>query len=126
MFPSIHLSTRAWAMSLAAAVAIPAWAQSPGVSAASTRVPVYQSAFDGYRGFTDQAIKGWAAANQHAADVGGWRAYARAARTPAEGDAVTPAPASAGSSHAGHGGQSSHSDHSSHHSDHSGHAGGHP
>ena len=109
MFHSIQSSTFAWTMALAVAAASPAWAQAPGATSVPAAVhapiaaptpslvPAYQSTFDGYRGFSDQRVDGWAAANQAAADIGGWRAYARAARAPASaGGGAAP------TTHAGH------------------------
>ena len=37
----------------------------------------YRSAFDGYRGFTDQPVGSWRKANDDVGRIGGWKAYAR-------------------------------------------------
>ena len=37
----------------------------------------YRSAFDGYRGFTDQPVQSWRKANDDVGRIGGWKAYAR-------------------------------------------------
>ena len=47
----------------------------PGVS--------YRSSLAGYRAFADDKLTPWKEANDTAARIGGWRAYAREAREPA-------------------------------------------
>ena len=95
MFHPLISSTRAWAAALALWATSPVWAQPV--------VPAYQSTFDGYRGFADQPVGGWAAANRDAADIGGWRAYAKAARAPAGNGAEAPAESSSAAPTVKHG-----------------------
>ncbi len=66
----------------------------------------YRSSMEGYRRFGDERPAPWKEANETAARIGGWRAYARETRDGAASAAgVAPAaPASApGSGHQGHG-----------------------
>ena len=51
----------------------------------------YNSALQGYRAFTDDKPVPWKDANDTAARIGGWRAYAREARAPAAAAAAAPA-----------------------------------
>jgi hypothetical protein len=66
---------------------------------------IYRSAFDGYRGFTDEKSVPWREANETVGRIGGWRAYAKEAQQPSKPDTTasqpgaTTAPASSG----GHG-----------------------
>lgn len=118
MFHFIRSSTHRWTMTLAMAAAGSSWAQAPA--------PAYESAFDGYRGFADQPVGAWPAANRDAADIGGWRAYAKAARAPANNGGLAPAhlqgnapatlPDSGHSSHqaGSHAGDSPHAGHAGH------------
>lgn len=39
--------------------------------------PKYESAFEGYRPFTESKIQDWRKSNDTVRDIGGWRAYAR-------------------------------------------------
>ncbi|UXY14955.1 hypothetical protein N8I74_16785 [Chitiniphilus purpureus] len=50
----------------------------------------YQSVFDSYRVFHDQAIADWRLANRTVGEIGGWRAYAREAQGAARTDADQP------------------------------------
>lgn len=43
-------------------------------------IPVYRSAFETYKPYTEQSVATWRDSNDTAARVGGWRAYAREAR----------------------------------------------
>lgn len=67
----------------------------PDPSLASAAVPPlkYTSAFAGYRPFADEAVTPWRQANDTAAGIGGWRAYAREARQPALAPAPVATPA---------------------------------
>jgi hypothetical protein len=58
----------------------------------------YQSAFEGYKPYTDEPLVPWKAANDKVREIGGWRAYARQASEP---DAST-APAKTGQGHGVH------------------------
>ena len=58
----------------AAPAASATWAAS--VAAEGARL-AYRSAFDGYRGFTDQPVESWRKANDDVGRIGGWKAYAR-------------------------------------------------
>lgn len=46
----------------------------------------YQSAFEGYRAHTDEPVADWKTANDTAARIGGWREYAKQAKS----EEVTP------------------------------------
>ncbi len=86
----------------------------PADPAASVPQRLHQSAFDGYRGWASPPAVGWKTANDTAAKIGGWRAYAReaaapepaaSAAAPASGDAAPPpavAPPAGRGSHSGH------------------------
>ena len=56
------------------------------------------SAFDGYRGFTEQPVESWQKANDAVGRAGGWKAYAR------EGQGGAAAGSSEGAMPAGHAG----------------------
>ena len=58
-------------------------------------VAPYQSAFEGYRAYTDDAVTNWKAANDTTARVGGWREYAKQAQQPDNTPSVAP-PSKAG------------------------------
>jgi hypothetical protein len=49
----------------------------------------YRSAFDGYQGFSDEKVVGWKEANDTVGKIGGWREYAKQARSE-EGKPQTP------------------------------------
>ncbi|MFM9902257.1 MAG: hypothetical protein ACKVOT_14695 [Polaromonas sp.] len=68
---------------LATLVSLPAHAQP------APKLPVFQSAFEGYQPHTDDKPADWKAANDTTARIGGWRAYAKEAAAPA----VAPTPA---------------------------------
>ena len=74
-----------------AALALPLWgsAQQPPVPAASAPTgTVYRSVFDGYRGYSEQPVQSWRAANDLVGRLGGWPAYARETQSgPAAGAA---------------------------------------
>lgn len=82
----MSLSVTARALSFAAAAAVaPHGAAQPDPTAASAPVPPvkYRSLLAGYRSFADVAPTPWRQANDTAAAIGGWRAYAREAAEPA-------------------------------------------
>ena len=56
-------------VALAQQASAPAAAEGAGLA--------YRSAFDGYRGFTDQPVGSWRKANDDVGRIGGWKAYAR-------------------------------------------------
>ncbi|MEP7207032.1 MAG: hypothetical protein ABI920_08835 [Casimicrobiaceae bacterium] len=63
---------------------LPAYAQDVATTPpAMSSKPAYTSAFDGYRGFADQPVESWRAANDLVGRIGGWQAYARETRPPA-------------------------------------------
>lgn len=41
----------------------------------------YRSAFEGYQAFSDEKVVGWKEANDTVGKIGGWREYAKQART---------------------------------------------
>ena len=64
----------------ATAVAPQGAAMAPGPSAAATASAGalrYQSAFEGYRRLTDQAVSPWRESNDLVGRIGGWQSYAR-------------------------------------------------
>jgi len=73
---------------LCAAVPGIAGAQSAGPKTTSSseaqpaEADAYQSAFDDYRPYTEQATGDWKTINATAAKIGGWRVYAKEARQP--------------------------------------------
>lgn len=79
----MHHATRATAVALLGAswfglsMAEPAPALS--TPEAIHAVPIYRSAFLGYRPFADQAVQPWRASNETVEKIGGWQAYAREA-----------------------------------------------
>lgn len=73
-------------------------ASAPASTPASGR---YRSAFEGYKGFSEQPVGSWRQANDLVRQIGGWQAYAR------EGQGEPPASATSGAAvaqpgHAGH------------------------
>ena len=77
---------------------------------AAVPAPVYRSAFEGYKPYTDEIAGNWKEANDTVGKIGGWRVYARQAREPdaAAGNAASTRPEPAKSmpgSHLGHGGK---------------------
>ena len=57
--------------------------QAQPASQPAPKPPAFQSAFDGYQPYTDDKTSNWKAANDTAAQIGGWRAYAKEASAPA-------------------------------------------
>lgn len=60
----------------------------------NAKVPgfVHQSAFKDFRRITDEPVGSWRAANETVNRVGGWRAYAREAQSPAAPSPSTQSP----------------------------------
>ncbi len=62
---------------------------------ASASPMAYRSAFDGYKGLTEQPVQSWRESNDNVGRIGGWQSYAREGQGgPAAGS--TPAPESKG------------------------------
>lgn len=85
--------SRRWAwlavlLGAAAAQAQPAPATPPAKRATGPQAaPLpFQSAFDGYKPYTDEPTLEWRQANELTAQIGGWRAYAREAAQTGEPD----------------------------------------
>lgn len=86
---------------------------------AAVPAPVYRSAFEGYKSYTDEKTGNWVEANDTVGKIGGWRVYAKEARQPdaAAGNAASTATGQGGKdakpepaksmpgSHMGHGGK---------------------
>ena len=51
-------------------------ARAPAASAAAGPM-VYRSAFDGYKGLTDQPVQSWRESNDTVGRIGGWQSYSR-------------------------------------------------
>ena len=66
----------------ALAASVPLAAQTPAPSLG------YQSAFEGYRPFEAGEVQDWRKSNETVREVGGWRAYAREMRGPAQAPAA--------------------------------------
>jgi len=85
----------------------PASRSNPADSTVQVPSAVYRSAFAGYHGFAEQKVADWRESNDKVGQIGGWRAYAREAKTPDPAqrpDAGThstdkPVPADAGEPH---------------------------
>ncbi len=109
--PALALLLVAAAQAQTAPAAPAASRANPADAQANVPLLPHRSAFEGYRGWASPPAVGWKAANDTAAKIGGWRAYAReaaapepAASAPIRGDAP-PAPAVAPpAGHSGHGG----------------------
>lgn len=93
-----------------AGVTAPSAASAPAMSS-PTKAPesrgggIYKSAFEGYRGFSDEKPVPWREANDTVGHIGGWRAYAREAQgaEPPASAASRPGAATAPASRGGHG-----------------------
>ena len=78
----------AFAVALAA-IAAAAGAQTAAPAAADPQVANraadsgYRSSFDGYQRFTQEQVGSWKDANDNVGRIGGWREYAKEARSPA-------------------------------------------
>ena len=82
----VRLSLRAGLL-LVAAVASAQPAQAPR-QAGAPLVPgglVYVSVFENYRGWQELPISSWPDVNRTVGEIGGWRSYAKQARTPGSG-----------------------------------------
>lgn len=83
-------------------------AGSPGPQPGSAVELPYQSAFEGYRRFSDEKVGSWREANDNVGRIGGWREYAKEAQRP-DSSAPAPTPGTSGTApaardpHAGHG-----------------------
>ncbi|HSI54134.1 MAG TPA: hypothetical protein VK981_09215 [Ramlibacter sp.] len=101
-----HFHPALWPM-LGALLCTPAVAQQAGQPSKAAGAPPaapYQSAFENYRPYTDEAVRDWNQSNTAVREAGGWRAYARQAQQPAASAPVSP-PAEAAPAqpdHAGH------------------------
>lgn len=51
----------------------------------------FQSAFDGYRAYSNEKAASWKEANDTAGRIGGWREYAKQAQQPESAEALSPA-----------------------------------
>lgn len=97
-------------MLAAGAVTAQPVAASPATQPQSAVELPYQSAFDGYRRFSDEKVGSWREANDNVGRIGGWREYAKEAQqgdggapaAPKNSSGTAPAPA-ARDPHAGHG-----------------------
>jgi hypothetical protein len=87
---------------------------------ATAAVPpvVHRSVFSGYRAQADAPLRDWKAANEEVGRIGGWRAYAREAQSPAApasapAASVPPVPGRSGTevAPAAPGGQAGHPSH---------------
>ena len=115
-----------------ALLALPLWVTAaqaqtaPTAPAPTQKTPVtkvtpasFQSAFEGYKPYTDEKSGNWVQANDTVGKIGGWRVYAKEAREPdaAAGNAASTATGQGGKdarpepvksmpgSHMGHGGK---------------------
>lgn len=89
------LAVPLWAAGASAQTASPPQA-APAAAPTVDAVPGYRSAFEGYRPYTDEKIVSWKEANDTAARIGGWRAYAKEASQPdAPAANATPGPSAA-------------------------------
>ena len=78
-------------------------AQAQPISEAEASSPAtmlqYRSVFIQYQAFNPQPVTPWRETNDVVETIGGWRAYAKEARPPAEVEKTTIAPASVDSHH---------------------------
>ena len=90
-------ATTFWLAPVAAAPSTAAEARRPDPLNPKAPVPaqVYRSAFQGYRPNAEVDLGSWVDANQAVHQAGGWRAYAKEARSPDEAASPPPAAASA-------------------------------
>lgn len=59
---------------------VPTMAASSAVAVAPATPMAYRSAFDGYKGLTEQPVQSWREANDSVGRIGGWKSYAREAQ----------------------------------------------
>lgn len=55
----------------------------PAPRSTASSSTAFDSAFDGYRSYTEEPVASWRDANDQVREIGGWRAYAREAQAPA-------------------------------------------
>jgi hypothetical protein len=86
-------------------------AAAPSMKQAPAEAPVFRSAFEGYKPYTDDGAPEWKKANDAVGQIGGWRAYAREAQgnqaSETKGEEKSPgqpAQATPPDPHAGHAG----------------------
>ena len=99
MSPSTH--ARAFALLTAVAMASssaapPASPPDPASPGASVPALSYRPVLAGYRAWPDDKATPWRQANEQAAAIGGWRAYAREAQPPQPAASGAAAPAGRG------------------------------
>ena len=71
----------AWLFTLSATAAAQTPAPvTPTPESNQASLPVYRSAFEGYRPYTDDKLLNWKDANDTTGRIGGWRVYAKEAR----------------------------------------------
>jgi hypothetical protein len=75
----------------------PAAAQPATPSNPPPMIQAYRSAFEAYKPYTEQGVAIWRDSNDTAARIGGWRTYAREART----TETSPPPAASAASQPG-------------------------
>lgn len=91
------------ALTISAQPAPPAAAAAPFAAASQPQATGYRSTFETYQPFTDEKILPWKLANDTAATIGGWRAYARQAQDAAPaGEAPRRDPAGPAGGHGHH------------------------
>lgn len=83
MTPPIHSALRFVAVLTLAAPCVAQPRPDPLDAVAPVPELRYSSSLQGFRAFTDDKPLPWKDANDTAARIGGWRAYAREARAPA-------------------------------------------
>lgn len=54
-----------------------ATAMPPAAAASSASPMAYRSAFEGYKGLTEQPVQSWRESNDTVGRIGGWQSYAR-------------------------------------------------
>jgi hypothetical protein len=93
MFASLPARWLALVPAMGALAAMARPAPPPAESPETATAASYQSALEGYRGFTDDKPIPWRTANEIVLLRGGWQAYAREASNAAAGDGgTTPLP----------------------------------
>jgi len=73
----------AWAQSTTSVVTASPAAAAPPLTPVNTNGLAYVSVFAQYQAYAEQAITSWPQANATVERVGGWRAYAKEAASPA-------------------------------------------
>ena len=80
------------------------FAQAPTEAEAPRPAPLttlqYSSPIAAYQGYVDQSVQSWREANDRVGQIGGWRVYAKEARTEAPASTKDAAPAN--DPHSGH------------------------